>query len=228
MIPVLLIGALVVLGIAASSKARAVVPMGTDPLTWGPKKPTTTVSVRTPPPAVLRAKRAVLQAKKSPVVKAIEKRLAKGLPGVTPDATRTLKNLLTTALDKKTPAPQKAAAQKQIAAIVAQPAALRTAEINKLPVQAKVELAKAVLANESTKPSADQAAKSLQVWTKGGGNQGSKTNRSQTVKKAQELMGLTADGIIGPETRTRAAALGYPLAPRASQKPGAVGYLLGY
>lgn len=224
MTPLLLIGAIVAIAIAASGRARATLPTVPIPR----KRPKTKISVRTPPPTALRARKAVLESKKPPVAKVVIRRLAKGLPGVTKDATITLKNLLSTALDKKTPAPMRAAAQKKIATIAAKPASLRTAEINKLPVEAKVELAKAVIANEEKPLSADQAAKMLSVWTRGGGNQGTKTNPSATVKKAQDLMGLTADGIIGPQTRARAAELGYRLASRSAQKPGAVGYLLQY
>jgi murein L,D-transpeptidase YcbB/YkuD len=63
-----------------------------------------------------------------------------------------------------------------------------------------------------------QAARMLQIHTRNGGNQGYRGHPNQTVHNCQGLMGLKADGIIGPKTRARAKELGYPLAPRSAQK----------
>jgi len=119
------------------------------------------------------------------------------------------------------------AAGREIKKITARPVTARAAAINRLPKRAKSVIAKAVTkAQARTTITADQAARSLREWTKQGGNQGTKNNRSATVKKHQLAMGFTgrnADGIIGPATRKRARDLGYPLYSRKHQKPGAVG-----
>lgn len=54
-----------------------------------------------------------------------------------------------------------------------------------------------------------QAASDLRDYLDGGGNAGSRSNRSSFVRSAQtDMGGLTADGVYGPKTRARARALG--------------------
>lgn len=231
MLPLIILAAVLGLGLASTKKAAA----AAKPAAPSPKKKTrTTVSVRTPPAKRLRARRAVLARRKSRAQKLLESRIKKvTAKALTPTAQKALGNLIMTAANKKAPAAVRRLAQKQIKKIVAQPASVRAATINALPKQAKVALAKAVIkADKTTKPTATDAARMLREWTKQGGNQGTKNNRSATVKRLQGLMGFTgsnADGIIGPNTRKRAKALGFPLYPRKYQKPGAVGaVMLGY
>lgn len=69
--------------------------------------------------------------------------------------------------------------------------------------------------------SPEEAARVLRAYTVDGGNQGTKANPSAVVRRSQELMqGIAVDGIVGPETRTRAKQLGYVLALRDQQRPG--------
>jgi hypothetical protein len=231
MLPLIIIGALLGLGLASTKKAQAAAkPVAPSPAT----KTGTTVSVRTPPAKRLAARRAVIQAKKSAVQKVLESKIKKvTAKALTPTAQKALGNLIMTAANKQAPESVRKLAQTQIKKIVAQPASVRAATINALPTQAKTALAKAVInADTTTKPTATDAARSLAEWTKQGGNQGTKNNPSATVKRLQGLMGFTgkdADGIIGPKTRTRAKQLGFTLAARSAQKPGAVGAaMLGY
>jgi hypothetical protein len=231
MLPLLIIGALLGLGLASTKKAQAAAkPVAPSPV----KKTGTTVSVRTPPPKRLRARRVVLARRKPAVQKVLESKIKKvTAKALTPTAQKALGNLIMTAANKKAPAAVRKLAQTQIKKIVAQPASVRAATINALPAQAKTALAKAVIkADKTTVPTASEAAASLREWTKQGGNQGTKKNPSATVKRLQGLMGFSgkdADGIIGPKTRTRAKQLGYTLYPRSYQKPGAVGAaMLGY
>jgi hypothetical protein len=226
MIPLLFAGAVLMLGLAAS-KAKAQ-PETVTPVVPTPTVPKTTVSVKTPTP-----KRRVARAK---AVKRIEK--AKTIKRVTAIAKSArardaLSKLIKIAKSPAVPATVRQAAQAKVDKIVAKPATVRAANVKQLPQPAKIAIASAVAKADKVKPTPDQAAKILYIWTKGGGNQGTKNNRSATVKNCQELMGFSgsdADGIIGPKTRKRAKELGYTLAPRSAQKPGAVGYasLLGY
>ena len=221
MIPLLFAGAVLMLGLAAS-KAKAEPTAAAPPPTPTPTVPKTTVSVKTPAKA-----RRVARAR---VVKAAEK--AKTIKRVTAiaksaRARSALSNLIKIAQSPAVPATVRKAAQKKVDKIIAKPATVKAANVKQLPQPAKIALASAVAKADTVKPTADQAAKILQIWTRGGGNQGTKNNRSATVKKCQGLMGFTgadADGIIGPKTRKRAKELGYVLAPRSAQKPGAVGY----
>ncbi|UCC72286.1 MAG: hypothetical protein JSV86_18255 [Gemmatimonadota bacterium] len=71
-------------------------------------------------------------------------------------------------------------------------------------------------------PTPEEAAARLRIYTKEGGNQGTRANPSSIVKRYQALMGgLVADGIIGPKTRARAKALGSTLYPRSYQRRAA-------
>lgn len=231
MLPLIIIGAILALGLTSKAQARAEAkPSAPSP----PKKTTTTVSVRTPSAKRLAARRAVLARRKTAAQKVLESKIKKvTAKTLTPAAQKALGNLIMTAANKKAPAAVQKLAKAQIKKIVAQPASVRAATINALPTQAKVALAKAVIkAEKTTQPTATDAARALREWTKQGGNQGTKNNRSATVKRLQGLMGFTgadAEGIIGPKTRTRAKQLGFTLYPRSYQKPGAVGAeLLGY
>lgn len=59
------------------------------------------------------------------------------------------------------------------------------------------------------KRSGKQAASDVKDYLDGGGNPGSRANRSDFVRAAQHDMGgLTADGVWGPKSRARAMALG--------------------
>jgi len=222
----MIIGALLALGLTSTKKAQAA---SAKPVAPSPAKKTgTTVSVRTPSPKRLRARQVVLARRKPAVQKVLESKIKKvTAQALTPAAQKALGNLIMTAANKKAPAAVRKLAQTQIKKIVAQPASVRAATINALPTQAKTALAKAVInADTTTTPTATDAARSLAEWTKQGGNQGTKNNPSATVKRLQGLMGFTgkdADGIIGPKTRTRAKQLGFTLAARSAQKPGAVG-----
>lgn len=228
-LPLLAIGAL--LAFAMAGKAKAAAPTIPTP---AKAKPKITISKRRTP-TTAKARAAILRrAKVSRVKKILNKKIEKlAAKGVTPQARKALSNLIQMATNRTTSPTVRAAAKREVKKIVARPASVRAAAINRLPTRAKVALAKAVIsAEKTTKVTADQAAKALQLWTRQGGNQGTKYNRSATVKKHQLAMGFTgndADGIIGPKTRTRAKQLGYPLAPRSRQKPGAVGAdMLGY
>jgi len=233
MLPLLIIGALLGLGLSSTKKAQAAV----KPVAPGPspaRKTGTTVSVRTPSPQRLRARRTVLARRKPAVQKVLQRKIKKvTAKALTPTAQKALGNLIMMAANKKSSPAVRKLARRQIKKIVAKPASVRAATINALPAQAKAALAKAVIkADKTTVPTASEAAASLREWTKQGGNQGTRNNRSATVKRLQGLMGFSgkdADGIIGPKTRTRAKQLGYTLYPRKYQKPGAVGAaMLGY
>jgi hypothetical protein len=187
-----------------------------------PKKITEVTKI-TPPKKEAR-KALIKAAKPVPDKKILEKIKAAKIAPKTPKGEAVLKNMLAMATSSKAPPAQKAMAAQQIKAIIAKPAPQKAAAIKALPAIAKQNIAKSVItAEKTTKPTPDQAAKALQLWTKNGGNQGTAANRSETVKRSQGLMGLAADGIIGPNTRSRASALGFPLALRSAQKPGAVG-----
>jgi uncharacterized protein (UPF0147 family) len=219
MTPLLLIGAVLMLGLAASkaqAKAEPIPATEPKPIKTAPK---TKITIAKPAPARQAARARVAQ-------KAAKKKTIKRVTAIAKSARarQALANLLKISKSTAVPASVRTAAQNQVNKIIAKPATVSTAEVNKLPTAAKIALASAIVKNETVKPTASQAAQTLSIWTKGGGNQGTKANRSATVKKCQELMGLTADGIIGPNTRKRAKELGYTLAARSAQKPGAVGY----
>lgn len=228
MIPVFIIGALAALAIAAAGKKGTTLP--TIKLKEPAKKATTPITritrVRTPKAAA--RKKAIRRLKP-----AADKALAKKLKSVqvkatSPAAQEVFKRLMAMAASKKTTPKVRAAAAKKVKAIAKLPTkAARRAAIQKLPAEAKTAIAKAVSKAEDVKPTPDQAARMLYVWTKNGGNQGTKYNRSAYVKKCQEYLGLKADGIIGPNTRRRVKEFGLTLAPRSAQKKGAVGYLGG-
>lgn len=219
MTPLLLLGAMLMFGMAAS-KAKA------EPLL--PAKP----EAKAPKPRVtIRTPRKTKRVRRRRTIRKVEARKRiKQLQAIAKSARarQVLNRLVKTAQNKALPRATRAAALKKVEKIVAKPATLATASPRNLPRPAKAALAAAVAkAEKETKPTPDQAAKILQIWTKGGGNQGTRSNRSATVKRCQLLMGFTgkdADGIIGPKTRSRARALGYTLAPRSAQRPGAVGY----
>lgn len=225
MLPLLALGALLAFGLAGKKKAQAQALPAT-------VKPATTVSIITPAARRLAARRAAIKAKRSRVQKILASKIKKiTARPITPQAHTTLGNLILMAANKKIPAVARRAAAKEVKKIIAKPATQRAAAINRLPQQAKIALAKAVIrAETTTKPTASDAAKMLREWTKQGGNQGTRNNRSATVKKYQLLMGFkgaAADGIIGPKTRARAKQLGYTLYSRSRQKPGAVGWWPG-
>lgn len=138
-----------------------------------------------------------------------------------------LSKLIEAATSRRQPRVVRKAAGREIKKITAKPVSARAAAINRLPTRAKTAIAKAVIkADKAPTVTADQAARALRLWTKQGGNQGTRNNRSETVRRHQLAMGFTgkdADGIIGPATRKRARSLGYPLYSRRHQKPGAVG-----
>lgn len=223
MTPLLLLGAVLMLGLAASKAKAQPTAAPTPPSKPVAKAPKPKISITTPPKKKQKAKRAIIRAaerkKQIKKVKAIARSAR---------AKQVLAALVKTAANKNLPKATRAAALKKVETIVAKPAKITTADPKRLPQPAKAALAAAVVkAQKETKPTADQAAKILQIWTKGGGNQGTKGNPSATVKRCQLLMGFSgtdADGIIGPKTRTRARELGYVLAPRSAQKRGAVGY----
>lgn len=220
MTPLLLIGGLLLFGLAAGGRAKAQEPeKKPTPRKVIARAPKTRISVRKP-----AKRRRVARAKAVQVTE--KKKRIKKLAAVAKSARarKALTQLLKAARSRALPKTVRKAAKKKVAKIVAKPAKVRSADVKKLPTPAKVALAGAVAKSEKVKTTPDQAAKILQIWTKGGGNQGTKNNRSATVKRCQDLMGLTADGIIGPNTRKRAKELGYVLAPRSAQKPGAVGY----
>lgn len=221
MTPLLLLGAVLMLGLAAS-KAKAETPPAPTPKPEA-KAPKPKVTIKTPS----KKKRA----RRRKVIKKVEaQKRVKQIQAVAKSARarQAVNQLVKIAQNKALPKTTRAAALKKVEAIVAKPVTLAASDPKNLPKPAKAALAAAVAkAQKETKPTPDQAAKILQIWTKGGGNQGTKNNRSATVKRCQELMGFSgsdADGIIGPATRARAKALGYVLAPRSAQKPGAVGY----
>lgn len=228
MIPLALIGALLMFGLAASkaqAQAAPALPAPTEPK----KEPRTTLFIKKPTKKKLkRRKKLISKTEKKTAIKKVT------AIAQSPRARQALNNLLRVVKSKTVSPAIKAAAEKKVATLIAYPQTVKAASLKTLPTAAKIQIAKAVAkADATTKPTPDQAAKILQIWTKGGGNQGTKTNRSETVKRCQLLMGFTgndADGIIGPKTRARAKALGYTLAPRSAQKPGAVGYevVLGY
>jgi hypothetical protein len=203
-------------------KKKAPLPKTLPPKKAEPPKKVTEVTKITPPKKEAR-KALIKAAKPLPDKKVIEKIKAAKIAPSTPKGEAVLKNMLALATASKAPPAQKALAAKKIKDIAVKPAPQKAAAIRALPAEAKQTIAKSVVTAEKTKPTPDQAAKALQLWTKNGGNQGTATNRSETVRKSQQLMGLTADGIIGPNTRARAVALGYPLALRSAQKPGAIG-----
>lgn len=215
----LLLAALFGLGMAASSKASA----QSLPVPIPPTPKSTSVSIVKPKKKKKKVVKKKAIAKKAKVNKLVNKLAVKIAPA-SPKATKLVSNMIKTASSKTASPVLKSAAKKQLKTIIAKPAHIRLATINKLPAVAKAQIAKAIVqAEQTTKPTPDQAAKALQLWTKSGGNQGTKNNRSAMVKNSQALMGLTADGIIGPNTRARAKALGFPLYSRSYQKPGAVG-----
>lgn len=94
-----------------------------------------------------------------------------------------------------------------------------------LPAPAKREIIKKVVkAEETTKPTPEEAARALAIYTKEGGWQGTKDRPSLVVRKAQLHMGVPdaqADGIIGPGTRALAKKYGALLYTRSSQAKGA-------
>lgn len=200
--------------------------------------------VPTRPPKTVRARRAA--AKKRKVAAQVKKwkDLAKKIGKVevvphTKKGGKFIRQMIKTAQDMtKPPAIRKAAAKAAQRAATAPPrratpaelaearrllaarAARERAELQR-KIAAKREISKAVIkAEETTKPTPDQAAKALRLYTRDGGNQGTKAYPSETVRKAQEILGLTPDGIIGPKTRRRCKELGYTLYPRSYQKRG--------
>lgn len=213
----LLLAALFGLGMAASSKASA------SSLPAPSPKKSTSISIIKPRKKKRRVITKRASARRAKVNKLADK-LALKIAPATPKARKLVSNMIKTASSRTAHPVLKSAAKKQLKTIIAKPMNVRLATINKLPQQAKIQIAKAIIkADSTTKPTPDQAAKALQLWTKNGGNQGTKNNRSEMVKKSQALMGLSADGIIGPNTRARAKSLGFTLYPRSYQKAGAVG-----
>lgn len=223
MTPLILLAALVAFGLAASKAQAQPTALPLPPIT----KPKT--KVRIVRPTKVRTVPRPVAVKKAKVNKLANK-LALRIAPADDKARQLMANMIKTATSRTAHPTLKQAAKNQIAAIIAKPKTVRVATINRLPQAAKNQIAKAILkADATTKPTPDQAAKALQLWTKNGGNQGTKNNRSEMVRKSQELMGFTgksADGIIGPKTRQRAKELGFPLYARAYQKPGAVGAMV--
>lgn len=215
MLPILFAGAVLMLGLAAA-KAKAQPAAVAVPTPTAPK---TVLTIKTPSKKRRRVRAQVVKrAEKAKTIKRLEA-VAKSSR-----ARNALSKLIAIAKSRAVPKSVRQAAQKKVDKIIAKPATVKAANVKALPTPAKIAIASAIAKADTVKPTADQAAKILYIWTRGGGNQGTKTNRSATVKRCQGLMGLTADGIIGPATRKRAKELGYVLAPRSAQKPGAVGY----
>lgn len=220
-IPLLAIAALFAFGMAGKAKAQP-----EKKPTAKAAKPKVTIVKRRPlkTTRVRRAKSARQKRIENIINKRVKSIAAKP---VSAQGRKMLANLLKAASDKKQPRVVRKAAGREIKKIVARPVSARAAAINRLPARAKTAIAKSIMKAEKTPTiTADQAARALQLWTKQGGNQGTKNNRSATVRKHQLAMGFTgsnADGIIGPATRKRARDLGYPLYSRKYQKPGAVG-----
>jgi hypothetical protein len=189
-----------------------------------PPKKISEVTKVTPPK--VKARKALIKASKPlPEKLAIEKIKAAKIAPTSPKGEQVLKNMLALATKSTASPSQKAATAAKIKEIIVKPAPQKAAAIKALPSIAKQTIAKSVVtAERETKPTPEQAAKALALWTKNGGNQGTSANRSETVRRSQALMGLAADGIIGPMTRERAKELGYILALRSAQKPGAVGW----
>jgi len=189
-----------------------------------PPKKISEVTKVTPPK--IKARKALIKAAKPlPEKMMIEKIKSAKIAPTSPKGEQVLKNMLVLASKSKAAPAQKAATAAKIKEIVLKPEPQKAAAIKALPSIAKQTIAKSVVtAERETKPTPEQAAKALALWTKNGGNQGTSANRSETVRRSQALMGLTADGIIGPMTRDRAKELGYILALRSAQKPGAVGW----
>lgn len=91
-----------------------------------------------------------------------------------------------------------------------------------VPAEAKREIVKTIVKAEQIKPTPEQAARALAIYTKEGGWQGDKERPSKVVRDCQLHMGIEgADGVIGPGTRARAKSLGALLYRRASQAPKA-------
>lgn len=216
MTPLLFAGALLLFGLAASRAQAREAPRPL-PLPTPPPEPSLAITA----PAAAR-----LAAKQKAIKQAERQRMIEKVTAIARSdrARNALSKLIKIAQTPAVPASVRKAAQQKIDKIIAKPKTAKAAQLRNLPAPAKKALAAAVAKSKTLKPTPDQAAKILQIWTKGGGNQGTKNNRSETVKRCQALMGLTADGIIGPKTRRRARELGYTLAPRSAQKPGAVGY----
>ena len=223
-LPLLAIAALFAFGMAGKAKAQ---PEAKKKVTARTTKPRITISKRRAPKSTkARRRRPSKRGKK--IEQILNKRIKRiAAKPITAQGRKILSNLIAAASDRTQPRVVRKAAGREIKKITARPVSARAAAINRLPMRAKTAIAKAVVkAQKKPTVTADQAAKLLQVWTRQGGNQGTRNNRSETVRRHQLAMGFTgknADGIIGPATRKRARSLGYPLYSRKYQKPGAVG-----
>ena len=107
-------------------------------------------------------------------------------------------------------------------ATAATAASVAAGKAGSAPVKATPEVKRKavekVVEKKSETMTPEQGAQALRVYTKNGGNQGSRGNTSPTVAKCQKAMGLKDDGIIGQITRRRAKDLGHVLYPRSYQK----------
>lgn len=103
----------------------------------------------------------------------------------------------------------RAKAKKALEVIKAKPAT-----VNKLTTAEKVVIAQSAI--ETMEPTPKEAAEALRIYLAETKSWGWKGRPDPTVKRSQSLMGgLTADGIYGPKTRTRAKELGVNIPPRS-------------
>jgi hypothetical protein len=85
-------------------------------------------------------------------------------------------------------------------------------KISELPVEERLEIAKAAI--ETIPPTPEEAAEALRLYIQETKSYGSKARPDATIKRCQKYMKyLAIDGIAGPKTLARAAALGYPITP---------------
>jgi hypothetical protein len=85
-------------------------------------------------------------------------------------------------------------------------------KISELPVEERLEIAKAAI--ETIPPTPEEAAEALRLYIQETKNYGSKARPDATIKRCQRFMkNLVVDGIAGSKTLARAAALGYPITP---------------
>lgn len=211
------------LGLAAGAATAQAPPARRRRTTRRVVRPRSTVRRVTPRPAARKATARAIIKRMTPR----ERRLMKKLKGArirpTKKGQEVLRRLFALAASKKgTTHPLIAkAARRKIKQIAVLPKKERGKYAMKLPSFAKLNIAKTIVKADKVTPTAAQAARTLQLYTKEGGWQGTKNRRSTVARNSQKYMGLTADGIIGPKTRRRAKALGYPLYSRSHQKPGA-------
>lgn len=208
MFPILMIGILAAVAIAAASKAKATLPT----IKFEEEVPKALPPEAEEIPeeeAAPEKPEEVLEAEAERIVPVKKKKKAKKktkavIPAVTPEEVPV----------EPLVAPEPVIAPEQEPAAVA-----------KKKKKKKAAVEKKVVSEEEAPPTADQAAKALYLWCREGGNQGTKDNPSEFVARSQALLGFSGkdvDGIIGPKTRERVKEFGYTLPARAAQKPTAV------